>query len=75
MTEAEMRLFYQHRAGEVSLSASIHPTHSHFLLFLQHYVYWLILVWDKIEYYEEQEYEQEEGCESCSLNHYRLYRV
>ncbi|XP_032264517.1 thioredoxin domain-containing protein 6 isoform X3 [Phoca vitulina] len=63
MTEAEMQLFYQHKAGEVSSSASTCPTHSHFFLFLQHYVYRLMLVWEKIEYYEEQEHEQQEGRE------------
>lgn len=52
--EAEMRLFYQHRAGEVSFSASTYPKHSHFFLFLQHCVYRLLLVWEKIEYYEQQ---------------------
>lgn len=57
-----MRLFYQHKAGEVS-SSSTHPTHSHFFLFLQHYVYRLMLVWEKIKYYEEQESEQQEGRE------------
>lgn len=46
MTEAEMRLFYQHRAGEVSSSASIHPTHA-FLFFSNVNVYRLILVWEK----------------------------
>ncbi|XP_006751324.1 thioredoxin domain-containing protein 6-like [Leptonychotes weddellii] len=63
MTEAEMQLLYQHKAGEVSSSASTCPTHSRFFLFLQHYVYRLMLVWEKIEYYEEQEYEQQEGHE------------
>lgn len=45
MTEAEMRLFYQHKAGEVSSSASTHPAHSRFFLFLQRYAYRLMLAW------------------------------
>lgn len=32
LTEAEMQVFYQHRAGEVSLSAPIGPAHSLFSL-------------------------------------------
>ena len=38
MTEAEMRLFYQHRAGEVSFPVSTCPTRFHFFLLLQYYV-------------------------------------
>lgn len=63
MTEAEMRLFYQHRAEEVSFSVSICPTCLHFFLFLQHYVCKWILVWEKLDYYEEQDYEQQVGHE------------
>lgn len=32
LTEAEMQVFYQHRAGEVSSSAPIGPAHSLFSL-------------------------------------------
>ena len=63
MTEAEMRLFYQLRAGEVSFSVFIYPICLHFFIFLQLYVYRLILVWEKLDYYEEQDYEQQVGHE------------